>query len=42
LTDEHICTSNGRRKITTPTSSWVASLALPILQKKPHMGVKEL
>jgi hypothetical protein len=34
--------SSGRRKTTTPTSSWVASLALPILKKKPHMGAKEL
>jgi hypothetical protein len=33
---------SGRRKTTTPTSSWVASLALPILTKKPHMGAKEL
>jgi hypothetical protein len=42
LTDEHTCTSSGRRKTTTPTSSWVASLALPILTKKPHKGAKEL
>jgi hypothetical protein len=42
LTDEHTCTSSGRRKITTPTSSWVASLALLIIKKKPHMGAKEL
>jgi hypothetical protein len=41
LTDEHQCTSSGRRKTTTPTESWVASLALPILIKKPFMGVKE-
>jgi hypothetical protein len=27
---------------TTPTSSWVASLALPILRKKPFIGAKEL
>jgi hypothetical protein len=42
LTDEHTCTSSGRRKTSTPTSAWVASLALPILKKKAHMGVKEL
>jgi hypothetical protein len=42
LIDEHSCTSGGRRKTTTPTSSWIASLALPILQKKPFMGAKEL
>jgi hypothetical protein len=42
LTDEHTCTSSGWRKTTTPTSSWVASLALPILKKKSYMGVKEL
>jgi hypothetical protein len=28
--------------VCSPTSSWVASLALPILMKKPHMGAKEL
>jgi hypothetical protein len=42
LTDEHCCTSSGRRKTTTPTSDWVASLAIPILRKKPFMGAKEL
>jgi hypothetical protein len=42
MNDEHTCTSSGRRQITTPTSSWAASLALPILMKKPHMGAKEL
>jgi hypothetical protein len=42
MTDEHTCTSSGRRQTTTPTGSWVASLALPILTKKPHMGAKEL
>jgi hypothetical protein len=41
LTEEHTCTSNGRRQTTTPTSSWVASLALLILTKKPQMGVKD-
>jgi hypothetical protein len=40
--DWHTCTSSGRRKTTTPTNSWVASLALLILSKKPHMGAKEL
>jgi hypothetical protein len=42
LTDEHTCTSSGRRKTATPTSAWVASLAAPILKKKQHMGAKEL
>jgi hypothetical protein len=42
LTNEHKCTSSGRRKTTTPTGYWVASLALPILTKKPYMGAKEL
>jgi hypothetical protein len=42
VTNEHRCTSSGRRKTTTPTSAWVASLALPILKKKPFMGAKEL
>jgi hypothetical protein len=42
IVDKHTCTSSGRRKTTTPTSSWVASLALSFLTKKPHMGAKEL
>jgi hypothetical protein len=42
LIDEHHCTSSGRRKTTTPTSSCVASLALPILKKKPFMCAIEL
>ena len=42
IVDHHTCTSSGRRKTTTPTGSWVASLALPILTNKPHMGAKEL
>jgi hypothetical protein len=42
LIDEHHCTSSGRRKTTTPTSAWVASLAIPILRKKSFMGAKEL
>jgi hypothetical protein len=42
ITNDHTCTSSGRRKTTTPTSSWVAGQALPILMKKLHMGVKEL
>jgi hypothetical protein len=42
MTDEHTYTSSGRRKTTTPITSWIASLALPILTKKPHMGAKEL
>jgi hypothetical protein len=42
MTDEHNFTSSSRRKTTTPTTLWVASLALPILSKKPLMGVKDL
>lgn len=42
MTDRHTCTSSARRRTTTPTSSWVAGLALPILMKKPNMGAKEL
>jgi hypothetical protein len=42
LIDEHTCTSSGRRKTTTLTSSWVASLTLSILTKKLQMGAKEL
>jgi hypothetical protein len=42
MTNEHTCTSSGRRKTGTPTGSWVAYQALPILTKKPHMGAKEL
>jgi hypothetical protein len=42
LNDEHHCTSSARRKTTTPTSAWVASLVLPILKKKSFMGAKEL
>lgn len=35
MVDHHSCTSSGQRKTTTPTSSWVASLTLPMLSKKP-------
>jgi hypothetical protein len=42
MTDEHRYTSDARRKTTTPTSAWVASLVLPILKKKSFMGAKEL
>jgi hypothetical protein len=43
MTNEHNCTSSGRRQTTTPTTSWVAALALPILaKKKPYMCAKEL
>jgi hypothetical protein len=38
----HSCTSSGQRKTMTPTSNWVASLALPMLSNKPHIGAKEL
>jgi hypothetical protein len=42
LNDHHTCTSSGRRRTSTPTSVWVASKALPIIVKKPHIGAKEL
>jgi hypothetical protein len=42
LHDSHTCTSSGRRKTTTPSCGWVAFHALPLLMKKPQMGVKEL
>ena len=42
LNDHHTCTSSGRRRTSTPTSAWVASKALPIIVKKPHIGAKEL
>jgi hypothetical protein len=42
MTNEHTCTSSGRRKTSTPTGSWVAGQALLIHMKKSHMGAKEL
>ena len=42
LHDVHTCTSSGRRKTTTPSCGWVAFHAIPLLMKKPQMGVKEL
>jgi hypothetical protein len=42
MINEHNCTSSGKRLTTTPTTSWVASLALPIPIKKPYMGAKKL
>jgi hypothetical protein len=42
MTNEHTCTLSGRRKTSTPTGSWVACQAVPILTKKPYMGAKEL
>lgn len=42
LHDMHTCTSSGRRKTTTPSSGWVAFHAIPLLMKKPQMGVKKL
>jgi hypothetical protein len=42
LNDHHTCTSSGRRRTSTPTSAWVASKALPIIVKKPHIGAKVL
>ncbi|KAF0889922.1 hypothetical protein E2562_033897 [Oryza meyeriana var. granulata] len=35
LTDHHECTSSSRRRITTPTSKWVASKLVPILRQNP-------
>jgi hypothetical protein len=42
IVDHHTCTSSDRRKTTTPTSSWVASLAHPTITNKPYMEAKEL
>jgi hypothetical protein len=42
MTNEHNYTSSGRRLTTTPTTSWVVALPLPILIKKSYMGAKEL
>ncbi|CAO2190691.1 unnamed protein product [Urochloa humidicola] len=42
LIDEHTCYSSSRRKTTTPTCSWVASKAIPILRKFPKMTPVEL
>jgi hypothetical protein len=42
MTNDHTCTSSGRRLTTTLTISWVAAPALSILAKKPYMGAKEL
>jgi hypothetical protein len=42
LNNIHECTSNGRRRTSTPTSTWVAYKALPILTSEPDLGVKKL
>jgi hypothetical protein len=42
LNDVHTCTSSSRRRTTTPSCKWVASKAVSILRKYPHMGTKEL
>jgi hypothetical protein len=42
MTNEYNCNYSDTRLITTPTTSWIAALALPILTKKSYMGVKEL
>lgn len=35
----HSCTSSGQRNTMTPTSNWVASLALPICFRTNHIWV---
>jgi hypothetical protein len=42
MNNEHNCTCSGKRLTTTPTTSWIAALALPILIKKSYIGAKEL
>jgi hypothetical protein len=42
LYDDHECTSSGRRRTSTPTSTWVSYKALPILISEPELGAKEL
>jgi hypothetical protein len=42
LNDVHTCTSSGRRRTSTPTSSWVAFKALPILMSEPNLGARKL
>nr|AGR45850.1 mutator-like transposase [Zea mays] len=42
LVAEHACTSSARRSTITPTSAWVASKAIDIMQKKPNMKTVEL
>jgi hypothetical protein len=42
LNNIHKCTSSDRRRTCTPTSTWVAYKALPILISKPDLGVKKL
>jgi hypothetical protein len=42
LNDNHECTSSGRRRTSTPTSTWVAYKVLPILMSEPDLGAKKL
>jgi hypothetical protein len=37
LNDDHECTSSGRRRTSTPTSTWVAYKALLILMSEPDL-----
>ena len=38
----HSCTSNMRRKTTTPSAKWVASKAIIILKQTPDMGPRDM
>jgi hypothetical protein len=42
LNDVHNCTSSGQRRTSTPTASWDANKALPILMSEPKLGAKKL
>jgi hypothetical protein len=42
LNDVHDCTSSGRRRTRTPTTTWVIDKALPILMLEPELGAKKL
>jgi hypothetical protein len=42
LNDVHDCTSNGQRRTSTPTTTWVANKALPILMSELELGAKNL
>jgi hypothetical protein len=42
LYDDHECTSSGRRRTSTPTSTWVAYKVLPILMSELELRAKKL
>jgi hypothetical protein len=42
LNDVHDCTWSGQRRTSTPTNTWVAYRALPILMSEPRLGAKKL